>query len=108
MAIRDVRLDCGAKIDFVWGKAPHREIWLLIAHSSLPYGDVKDQIFGANQRIVPSKHSAGFAVLFEIDGWDCGCTADSPEADISSAFCGQPRTAAPAFTEFQRKQDSKS
>jgi hypothetical protein len=88
MAIHDARFNSAdLEIDAAWGFAPHREIWLLIARSSLPYRDIKDEIFGVDQRTQPSRLSAGFAVLFEIDGWTCGYTADSPDANVSAVFC---------------------
>lgn len=92
MAVHEARFNhADVAVDAVWGFAPHREIWLLIPNSSLPYQDVKDEVFGSNQRIQPSRHSAGFAVLFEIDGWTCGYTADLPDADVSAIFCGTLR-----------------
>jgi hypothetical protein len=67
LSIQNAILDRNIEIDAAWGRPPHREICLEIAHSSLPYRSVKDEIFGANQRIVPSRHSVGFGVVFEID-----------------------------------------
>jgi hypothetical protein len=87
----DAILDGNIEIDAAWGRPPHREICLMIAHSSLPYSRVKDETFGANQRVVPSRHSVGFDVVFEIDGWECGYTADSPYADASFIFCREPK-----------------
>jgi hypothetical protein len=91
LGIRDAILDGNIEIDAAWGRPPHREICLVIAHSSLPYSSVKDEIFGTNQRIVPSRHSTGFGVVFEIDGWECGYTADSPYADVGFVFCREPK-----------------
>ncbi|MDR3450646.1 MAG: hypothetical protein P4M15_13050 [Alphaproteobacteria bacterium] len=91
LGIHDAILDGNIEIDAAWGRPPHREICLVIAHSSLPYSRVKDETFGANQRIVPSQHGAGFGVVFEIDGWECGYTADSPDADVGFVFCRQPK-----------------
>jgi hypothetical protein len=64
---------------------------LVIAHSSLSYRQIKDETFGANQRIAPSRHSAGFGVVCEIDGWECGYTANSPDADVGFVFCREPK-----------------
>jgi hypothetical protein len=91
LAIHDAILDGNIEIDAAWGRPPHREICLVIAHSSLPYSSVKDEIFGTNQRIVPSRHSTGFGVVFEIDGWECGYTADSADADVGFVFCREPK-----------------
>jgi hypothetical protein len=91
LAIRGARLECGTEVDLVWGRPPHREICLVIAHSSLPYSKIKDEIFGVDQRIVPSRYSAGFGVVFEIDGWECGYTADSPDGDVGFVFCRKPK-----------------
>jgi len=88
MAVHDARFNhTDVALDAVWGFAPHRQIWLLTRNLSLPYREVRDEVFGSNQRIQPSRHSAGFAVLFEIDGWTCGYTADSPDADVNAVFC---------------------
>ncbi|MEJ0051394.1 MAG: hypothetical protein WDN02_09355 [Methylovirgula sp.] len=91
MTIRNAILDGNIEIDAAWGRPPHREICLVIAHSSLPYSKIKDETFGANQRIVPSRYSAGFGVVFEIDGWECGYTADSPDGDVGFVFCRKPK-----------------
>jgi hypothetical protein len=91
LSIQNAILDGNIEIDAAWGRPPHREICLVIAHSSLPYSSVKDEIFGTNQRIVPSRHSIGFGVVFEIDGWECGYTADSPDADVGFVFCREPK-----------------
>jgi hypothetical protein len=73
LGINGARLSPGAvEICIACGIAPWREIWLLFDNPSTPYEDVKDAIFGAHQRIKPSKRSAGFGFLFEIDGWTCG------------------------------------
>jgi hypothetical protein len=87
LSIHDAILDGNIEVDAAWGRPPHREICLVIAHSSLPYRKIKDETFGANQRIVPSRHSSGFGVVFEMDGWECGYTADSPDADVGFVFC---------------------
>jgi len=73
-------------VDLICAIAPRREIWLLF-QSSIPYRDIKDEVFGTHQRTKLSKYSAGFGVLFEIDGWTCGFTASSPEGDLDSLFC---------------------
>ncbi|MHB8885824.1 MAG: hypothetical protein ACYC5H_12255 [Methylovirgula sp.] len=78
-------------IDVVCGVTPWREIWILFDNASIPYRDVTDEIFGADQRIIPSKLSPGFGVLFEIDGWTCGFTASSPDGDVDSLFCEEPK-----------------
>jgi hypothetical protein len=91
LGIHGAILDGDIEIDAAWGRPPHREICLVIAHSSLPYRKIKDETFGANQRIVPSRYSAGFGVVFEIDGWECGYTADSPDADVGFVFCREPK-----------------
>lgn len=91
LSIQNAILDGNIEIDAAWGRPPHREICLVIAHSSLPYSSVKDEIFGTNQRIVPSRHSTGFGVVFEIDGWECGYTADLPDADVGFVFCREPK-----------------
>jgi hypothetical protein len=77
----------GIPVDIACGVHPHREIWLLIPNSSLPYRDIENERFGSNQRIVPSKRSPGFAVLFDIDGLTCGYTADSEGSNITAIFC---------------------
>lgn len=88
LAVHDARLmPNNILADIVWGETPYREIWLLIANSSLPYRDVRDEVFGVDQRTQPSTLSPGFAVLFEIGGWTCGFTVDSPDADVSAVFC---------------------
>jgi hypothetical protein len=92
MAINGARLNSsGVGINIACGIVPRREIWLLIENSSTPYRDVKDKIFGANQRIQPSKITGGFAVLFEIDGLNCGYTASSPDSDVDALFCEEPK-----------------
>lgn len=91
LGIQDAIMDGDIEIDAAWGRPPHRAICLVIAHSSLPYSRVKDEIFGANQRIVPSRHSTGFGVVFEIEGCECGYTADSPDADVGFVFCREPK-----------------
>ena len=91
LSIHGALLGGNIEVDAAWGRPPHREICLVIAHSSLPYRKIKDETFGANQRIVPSRHSAGFGVVFDIDGWECGYTADSPDADAGFVFCREPK-----------------
>lgn len=92
MCINGARLNGTAvNVGIACGVTPWREIWLLFDNSSVPYRDVNDEIFGADQRIVPSKRSAGFGVLFEIDGWTCGYTASSADGDVDSLFCEEPK-----------------
>jgi hypothetical protein len=94
MAVHDACLNgSGIGINVACGVHPRREIWLLIENSSTPYRDAKDEIFGANQRLQPSKITGGFAVLFEIDGWACGYTASSPDSDVDALFCEEPKPA---------------
>lgn len=80
-------------IGIACGLVPSREIWLLLDDSSVAYQDVKDQIFGTDQRLVQSKLSAGFGVLFEIGGWTCGYTASSPDGRLETLFCEEPKPA---------------
>ncbi len=94
MAIHDARLNgSGVEISIACGITPQREIWLLMENSSTPYQDVKDEIFGADQQVIPSKRGAGFGVLFEIDGLTCGYTASSPDSDVDALFCEEPKPA---------------
>jgi len=94
MAVSGARLkSSGVEANIAWGLKPRREIWMMIGKFSLPYQDVKDEIFGANQRIKSSKLSTGFGVLFEIDGWTCGYTAHSPDSDLDAIFCEEPKPA---------------
>lgn len=102
LAIHDARLKfCGIDADIVWGDAPHRQIMVLMKSSPLRYQDVKGDMFGADQRTVPSKLSPGFAVILEIDGWTCGYTVDAPDATVSTVFCetkrNEARITAPFF-----------
>ena len=95
MAVRDARLnESGIAIDIIWGIRPRREIWVLMGKSAIPYGAIKDEIFGTHQRLQPSKLSAGFAVLFDINGWTCGYTASSPDGTLDALFCVGPKVAA--------------
>ncbi len=91
VTIRNAILDGNIEIDAAWGRAPYCEICMVIARASFPYSSGKDESFGVNQRIVPSRHSAGFGVVFEMDGWECGYTADSPDADVGFVFCREPK-----------------
>lgn len=94
MMVSGARLkDSGIAANVIWGINPRREIWMLIEKSAVPYHNIKDEIFGANQRIKLSKLSAGFAVVFEIGGWTCGYTASSPDGDLDALFCEEPRPA---------------
>ncbi|MGP0057849.1 MAG: hypothetical protein ACLPID_00970 [Beijerinckiaceae bacterium] len=94
MGINGARLNGSAvEVGITCGITPRREIWLLFDNSSTPYRDVKDEIFGANQRVQPSKRSAGFGVLFEIDGLICGFTVSSSDGDVDSLFCEEPKPA---------------
>lgn len=95
MALDGARLnDSGLAANVIWGIKPRREIWVLLKKSAIPYSTIKDEIFGDNQRLKPSRASAGFAVVFEIEGWTCGYTASSPDGDIDALFCEEPRAAA--------------
>ncbi len=97
LAINGARLNSsGVGINIACGITPQREIWLLMENSSTPYRDVKDEIFGADQRIIPSKRGAGFGVLFEIDGLTCGYTASAPDSDVDALFCEEFPNPAPA------------
>ena len=80
----------GIEVGVVCGVTPRREIWLLANKSSIQYPDLKDEIFGADQRVVPSKLNAGLGVLFEIDALTCGYTASCPDGDVDSFFCEEP------------------
>jgi hypothetical protein len=94
MLVRDARLKgSGAGVNIACGLTPRREIWLIIENSSTPHRDVKDETFGANQRVIPSKRGAGFGVLFEIDGLTCGYTASSTDSDVDALFCEEPKPA---------------
>ncbi|HLH11863.1 MAG TPA: hypothetical protein VKV77_08295 [Methylovirgula sp.] len=64
-----------------------RGLWLIFKGSTISYQDVKDEIFGDNQRIQPSRAGTGFGVLFEIDGLTCGYTAPSQDGDVDAIFC---------------------
>jgi hypothetical protein len=88
MIISDARLRRNSiGISVTCTLSPRRAIWLLLDKSALHYRDVKDEVFGANQRIQPSKRSAGFGVLFDLNGWTCGYTADSPDDTVKALFC---------------------
>ena len=64
----------------VCGVIPRKEIWLFFENSGLPYREIKDKIFGADQRLIPSKLSQGVGVRFEIDGLTCGYRPLRPTA----------------------------
>lgn len=92
MGIHDARLKGGGiALGVVCGILPRREIMLLFEHSGIAYQAIKDEIFGADQRLIPSKLSQGFGVRFEIDGLTCGYTASSSEGEIESLSCEEPR-----------------
>lgn len=80
----------GQMLNVVWGVAPRRSIWLLFDGPSVPYSSLTGEVFGKNQQIQPSKFGAGFAIVFEIDGWRCGYTVDSEASNISAVFCESP------------------
>lgn len=102
MSINRARLSrSGTEISIVCGILPRREIWLIFDNPLLPYREIKGQIFGNNQRIEPSKLSAGFGVLFEIDGWTCGYTASSPDGYVDSLFCEEAETVVPSDIKIQ-------
>jgi len=91
LLIHHAHLDGGAtEVSVACGIKPRREIWQICEEPSIPYRDLKDETFGANQRTEPSKRSAGVGVLFEIDGWTCGYTAWSPDGDVDAFFCEEP------------------
>jgi hypothetical protein len=77
----------GPTADITWGILPRRSIWVLFQGSSIPYESIKDEVFGTDQKIQPSKYGAGFSILFEVDGWRCGYTVDSEASDIRAVFC---------------------
>ncbi|MGO9007603.1 MAG: hypothetical protein ACLQIQ_08650 [Beijerinckiaceae bacterium] len=83
----------GTEVGIACTTTPRREIWLIFLNPLIPYRDVKDEIFGTNQHIKQSKLSTGFGVLFEIDGLTCGFTASSPDGDVDSLFCEEPKPA---------------
>lgn len=74
------------EVSIVCGTAPGREIWYLPGDCSIPYKDVKGEVFGDNQRVVPSKADAGLGVLCEIGGLTCGYTASSPDGTLDGFF----------------------
>jgi hypothetical protein len=85
IGIQNAHLNDGKiDVDLVCGAKPQAEIWLLFKDSCIAYRNLRAEIFGANQRILPSKYSAGFGVLFEIDGLTCGFTVSSPSGMIDS------------------------
>ena len=86
LGINGARLN-GSGVGIACGLVPRREIWILFDNSSTPYRAVRDETFGANQRIEQSKVGTGFGVVFEIGGLVCGYTADSPDADVDAIFC---------------------
>jgi hypothetical protein len=97
LAIHDARLlphDIAA--DIVWGLPPDDKIIVLTRNSSLPYRQIKDEMFGAHQRTNPSKLSPGFGVLFEMGDLTCGYTVDSPDADVSMIFCEVTKAQTPS------------
>jgi hypothetical protein len=92
MCIDRARLNRSAvEVGIACGIAPWREIWLIFLNPQIPYRDVKDEVFGANQHIQPSKLSTGFGVLCEIDGLSCGFTASSPDGVLQTLFCEEPK-----------------
>lgn len=94
--IRGARLgDSSMVADVVCAIAPWREIWLIFKNSLISYLDVKDETFGVDQEIKRSKLSAGFGVVFKIDGLTCGYTVSSPEGNVDSVFC-EERAPAPS------------
>jgi hypothetical protein len=94
MCISGARLNgSGIEVGLVCGVTPLHAIWLLLLNAGIPYRDVKDETFGANQRIKQSKVSSGFAVLFDKDGLCCGFTVDPPSGDVNRLFCEEPNPA---------------
>ncbi len=75
----------------ICGVIPRREIWLFFENSGLSYQ--RDQRRNLWRRSAPHPVEAqqGFGVCFEIDGLTCGYTASSPEGEIESLFCEEPR-----------------
>ncbi len=94
MCINTARLNSSAtEVGIACGVTPRREIWLIFVNPSIHYRDLKDEVFGANQRIQPSKLRKGLGVLFELDGWTCGLTASSPDGVLQSLFCEELKPA---------------
>jgi hypothetical protein len=81
-------------VGLVCGTSPRREIWVLPNKISLPYRSIEEKIFGANQRVIPSRFDGGLGVVFEIGGLTCGYTAQSPQGDVEGFFCEEPASSA--------------
>ena len=82
-------------VDLIASVAPRRAVDLLFKNSGIPYRAVEGQIFGADQRVQHSKHSDGFAILFQEGELTCGLTASGLNGVVDSVFCKAPRGAQP-------------
>jgi hypothetical protein len=88
--IRGAMLAEGGAVNVVAGVSRRRQLFLSFDDSRLPYRAIEGQVFGAGQRIQPSRFSEGFAVVFVLDGLAFAIIADSPDDVISAIFCIPP------------------
>jgi len=79
--------ESAAEIDVIAALTPRQALNLLFSNSQIPYDDVRDEIFGPDQRIQQSQRSEGFAILFQADGLACGLTASGPNGVVECLFC---------------------
>ena len=67
--------------------APRRRLDLIFIEPSVSIKSCLARRLEFDQRIEPSKHGAGIAILFSRDGLDCGVTASGMEGVIETLFC---------------------
>jgi hypothetical protein len=87
----------GNNVNIACGVVPKREIWLIFDKPPISYLSVKQEAFGANQRIQPSQLGKGLAVIFDIHGLTCGYTTDQSETGVDALFCEEPAFTATPF-----------
>jgi hypothetical protein len=93
ITIRDARLRDGGGVVVISGVTPRRLITALFENPTLAFAAIEGETFGPGQRILPSRYSDGFAVVFEEAGLRCGLTVSGENGVVDSVFCQESRPA---------------
>lgn len=93
LGINGARLNGTVEAGVAGGVTPRRELNLIFLDSQVPYAPFNKTVFGDHQRIQDSKFGPGLALLFEVNGLQCGLTASAPDGVVQCLFCEEPSPA---------------
>jgi hypothetical protein len=79
-----------AEVEVAGAARPRKTLDLAFFNSAIPVGPYVEAAARGEQRIERSKHGEGLAILFTVDGFDCGMTASGRDGVVETLFCAAP------------------